>query len=214
MAGLVVAAALVAIVAAGCGGGSGSDSQVASLGPSAAASTTADPGGATTSASGNPRDTVLEFTKCMRANGVDIPDPNFSQGGNFSIGPGRGSGANIDPGDPKFRAAMDKCRPILQSIQQQISPEQRQAFQDAALEFAQCMRSNGVDIPDPDFSQGPGGQGGFGFFAGPGGGPNGNINPGDPKFRAASEKCQSVFDDLRDRFGPPGGGGTTTGDGN
>lgn len=55
------------------------------------------------------------------------------------------------------------------------SPSQSLDPQDAALKFAQCMRQNGVDMPDPDSS------GGIRIRANPG-------NQG--KVQAAMKKCQ------------------------
>jgi hypothetical protein len=60
--------------------------------------------------------------------------------------------------------------------------EQFQAFQD-------CLREQGVELPDPGQGQ-PGGPGAGGF------------DPSDPDFRAAMEACQ---DDLPEGAGPGGG---------
>jgi hypothetical protein len=49
---------------------------------------------------------MLDFTKCMRENGIDMPDPDPNAGAGIKIKPGDG----IDPEDPKFKAAMEKCR--------------------------------------------------------------------------------------------------------
>ena len=57
------------------------------------------------------------------------------------------------------------------------------------------MRQNGIDMPDPDFSTGPGGGGGL--FR--------NGDRSDPKFQAADEECRSAFQNLPGPFG----GGTT-----
>jgi hypothetical protein len=55
---------------------------------------------------------VLEFTKCMRDHGVDMPDPDFS-GGGVVMG---GSDSKIKPGDPKFQNASEACRDKLGPI--------------------------------------------------------------------------------------------------
>jgi len=186
--------ALAACAAAGllltaCGG---SDSpEVANLGGSA--TTTED--GETTEAEEDPEEAMLAFTECMRDEGIDLPDPTFSEdgegGSRFQVGPGEG----IDPDDPDFQAAQEKCQPLLEGIQGRFDPEDREAFEDAALEYAQCMRDHGFDVPDPEFNDGPGG-GGFGIFQ------EGNLDPNDPDVRAAMEDCQSAFDGL----GPGPGG--------
>lgn len=59
--------------------------------------------------------------------------------------------------------------------------------EDAGLEFAQCMRENGVDVPDPE----PG-QEGFGFQIGDGSG----IDPSSDEFQEASEECGSILEDA------------------
>src|SRR5215207_9136871 len=57
----------------------------------------------------------------------------------------------------------------------------RERFQEAALKHAECMRRNGVDVPDPK----------------PGGGIVINDSEGDPeKVRAAEEKCRKHLEDL------------------
>ena len=51
---------------------------------------------------------MLAFAKCMRKQGIDMPDPNFAgEGGGFTfeIDPN-----GVDPNDPDFRAAEQKCR--------------------------------------------------------------------------------------------------------
>jgi hypothetical protein len=107
-----------------------------------------------------------------------------------------GPGGAFDPNDPDFQAAQEACREHLEAIRGQFDPEDRQAFQDAALEFAQCMRDHGIDFPDPEFSEGPGG-GGQMLFGGEG------IDPNDSDFQAAQAECQQVFEDLG--IGPPPG---------
>ncbi len=61
------------------------------------------------------QDTFLEFAACMRDNGYDIPDPDFSGdtfGGFFEMG------ENIDPNDPAFLEAMGQCQDIFTRFQQ------------------------------------------------------------------------------------------------
>jgi hypothetical protein len=64
---------------------------------------------------------------------------------------------------------------------------QRERFEDAAVKFAQCMREQGIDMPDPE-----GGR--IELHAG---GPGG---PSPEKVEAAQEKCQPV---LEEAGGPP-----------
>ncbi len=194
-----VAAALFGLLLAACGGGD--SAEVANLGTD----TTATEQGAGDDAPSDPEEAILAYTQCMREEGIDLPDPDFSGE------PGQGGGflgqAGIDPNDPDFQAAQEKCGSNLQAIQGNFDPENQQEFQDAALALTQCLRDRGFDVPDPDFSQGGPGQGG-----GPGGGGGGGIlgdsglDPDDPEVQAALEECQEqAFGDLD--IGPPGGPG-------
>jgi hypothetical protein len=50
------------------------------------------------------QEAALAFAKCMRAHGVDMPDPTFSGNGRVS----QQAGGN--PDDPKFQAAQKACQ--------------------------------------------------------------------------------------------------------
>ena len=81
------------------------------------------------------------------------------------------------------------------------SPRNSQEFQDALLEYAECMRDHGIDMPDPEFS----GDGGvsIGRRVGPGG-----ADPADDEqFQADMEACS-------EEAGLPGPGGPTVGGSN
>ena len=201
---LLAGVAAVAFLAAGCGGSGGSP-QVAQLGTNAAST---DPSSTTTNGTPSRQDfqtAILAYTRCMRANGVQMADPNF----NGSGGGGCFFRLNRPRNDPKFRQAQSKCRSKLNAIRPQFTPAQQQQFQQTALKFAQCMRKHGVNVPDPSFNGG--GGGGRGLFGG------GNINPNDPKVRTAIQACRSVFSGngrgRRGGFffgGPPPGGGSSS----
>ncbi len=129
--GAVLAIPLLVTLAA-CG--SSASSQVASLNTSASpsASTTAD---ASTS--------QLAFAKCMRENGVDMPDPDPN--GGFGAGQ-----RNINPTDPKFQAGLKKCQSLMTSGGQ-MNRTFDAASQQKMLDLAKCVRQHGVDMPDPQF---------------------------------------------------------------
>jgi hypothetical protein len=57
-------------------------------------------------------------------------------------------------------------------------------FQDAALEYAQCMREHGVDMPDPEFE----GEGGV-LQRGP-------ESVDQDEFEAADEECHDIMDEV------------------
>ncbi|MFI0443964.1 hypothetical protein [Actinomadura sp. 6N118] len=123
----------VGLVLGACGSAEGSG--VASAG-----------GGKTVSASPSrslsPEEADLKFAQCMRENGVNVPDPKpGTDRRDIRLG-----GKGIDRS--KLEAAMKKCRPFLEAggrMPDLKDPKVR----DAATKFAQCMRQNGVNMPDP-----------------------------------------------------------------
>jgi hypothetical protein len=60
------------------------------------------------------RDAALKFARCMRAHGVDVPDPQPGAGG-IVIGKRSGSTSKIgpDPDSPTFRRAEEACSSFL-----------------------------------------------------------------------------------------------------
>lgn len=68
-------------------------------------------------------------------------------------------------------------------------------YRDAALEYAECMRDHGIDMPDPTFDE----DGGTRVVMGPGEGGGPDVGPdGQPseEFRAASEACQPILEEA------------------
>jgi hypothetical protein len=179
---LLLALATLGVAAAACGG-SGSDPEVAQL---PAESEAAPPSTATTpSGSKDPRDILVDFTRCLRDQGVDVPDPDF--GATPGEAQERLREAGVDLDDPRVQAAIRTCQPLLLGILQTLTPEQVQAFRDAIVDYARCMREHGVDLPDPDFSKG------LQLFGG-------SVDQSDPAFRAANEECAKIFQGLGDPF--------------
>lgn len=93
------------------------------------------------------RENGLKFAQCMRNNGVSqFPDPDSS--GTLTI-ENVVNGTSVDPNSPTFQQALTACRDLEPAgfMGQKRSAQQQQA----ALQFAQCVRDNGVkDFPDPD----------------------------------------------------------------
>ena len=89
----------------------------------------------------------VKFAECMRDNGVsDFPDPEAS--GDLTID-GVLNGSSLDPNSPAWKAAMDACKDLQPpgfTGDEDVTAEE----EEARLEFAQCIRHNGVeDFPDP-----------------------------------------------------------------
>jgi hypothetical protein len=174
---LAVAAAGSALLAAGCGGGS-SGAQVAQVGTTSSAASRSSSSGS--SGRGNP----TAFSACMRRNGVpNFPDPDSN--GRIRITGGRdasGRTFGVETDSPQFRKAQRACRK-LQPNSGKLSPEEQAREQQKALEFARCMRSNGVPkFPDPRFAP----NGGTLLRIGKG------VNPDSPQFKAAQKACQKL----------------------
>ncbi len=175
-------AAGFALGLAACGSSSSSSTAVAGTGTA----------GTGTAGTGNRLQARVNLAKCLRAHGVNVPDP--TSGG----GPGGGGGG-------VFRSLRDIPPTQQQSLRQacasqftaafpllNASPAQRAQFQQQLVKFAQCMRSHGVNIPDPTTT----GTGGFGF-----GRAFRSVDRNSPAFQSAATACASV----RPRFGRGGG---------
>ncbi len=122
--GLLAAIAAVALLGAGC------SNAPADTGNNAAAA----------------REQAVKFAECMRNNGVgEFPDPDAS--GRLTID-AVANGSSLDTKSAAFQRALSACKDLEPPgfTGDKRSPEQ----QAAALQFAQCIRDNGVkDFPDP-----------------------------------------------------------------
>jgi hypothetical protein len=171
----VTSVALAALGLAACGGGS-SDG-----GNQASGSTTAQ---------------RADIQACLKKHGIEAPGgagggpppggapqggggaPPQGNGGGFPLG-GGGYGP---PGgnNSEFQKALKDCgidTPRRQQGNRQNSPQ----FRAAIKKFVSCVRRNGFDLPDPNLS---------------GDGPvfdQGKVDQSDPKFVAASKKCQDLL---------------------
>ena len=89
---------------------------------------------------------AILFAECMRDKGVrEFPDPDAS--GTLTIET-VANGTSIDTDGASFQRAITACKDLQPAGFTGFArtPEQQQA----ALEFAQCIRDNGVrDFPDP-----------------------------------------------------------------
>lgn len=168
----------VGLVAAACGGGGDEVADgVASLSDQAT-TTIAAPDGAISS----DEQALLAFTRCMRDEGVDLADPTVDADGNVGFSPAAlASLRDID--QDAARAAFTECADHLEGVSLGFELLQDAQFQDDLVAFSQCMRENGFDLPDPDFSA----------IAEPGGLYGDLIDPTDPDFEAAFEACEAVL---------------------
>lgn len=191
-------------VASGCGSTSSSDGGVAALDD---ASTTAESetGEDAADTEQDPQEAALEWAACMREHGVDVPDP-VVEGDRVTIRGGTGARRLDDVDSETFEKAREECGAPLGrgGGGPQLTPEQRQEMQDAMLEFANCMREHGVDMPDPEFS----GEGGRMLFRQRA---QGGIDPDNETFRKAQDACQDVLEDAMPERAGDGGPNLSTG---
>lgn len=147
-----------------------------------------------TARSDDPEEALLAFTACMRENGIDMPDPVIRR---FD-GSGTDSGAvdeaqpgeafALDPNSDEFRAAHEACEQHLEglgALEPGEAPELSAEEQEAFLNFAECMRENGIDMPDP-------GSGGMVIRPGS----ENDVDPTSDEFRAAEEECRSHLEGV------------------
>jgi hypothetical protein len=131
---------------------------------------------------------LVKFARCLREHGVDVSTPNSSSGGL--------SASSSNP--QQFEAAQRACRKLMPPAQKQsLSPAEQAKRQDDALKFARCMRSHGVEVPDPQI-----GKGTIKIQRGKPGG----LDPSSPSFQAAQKACQG----LLGKFGPKAGAVTSS----
>jgi hypothetical protein len=134
---------------------------------------------------------TLQFTDCMRTEGIDLPDIRIGADGRPQLGD---ISDRVDIASPEFAAALDECAPLLSeagALDLGSDPELQAVVQDQLQRFSECMREEGVDdFPDPV----PGFTGtGLPY-------PMAEIPLSDPEFADAIEVCQQqvAFTGLND----------------
>ncbi len=197
-------ASVLLIAAFGVGIGACGSSSSSSSGAAAVSGTSV----ASTSARYQAR---LNLAKCLRSHGLNVPDP--SPNGGAAGGGGGGGGGGIFRGlanvpRTQVQAALQACQQYVKQAfpAANLTPAQQAQFRQEFVKYAECMRSHGVNIPDPSTTTGTGPGGGFGFR-----GAISSTVRNSPAFQSANTACRS----LRPRFGrgaagggPGGGGGT------
>jgi hypothetical protein len=172
------ALAAVAVLVVACSSAAAGP-QVASLGRHHAGA--AGPHGLTTAQSDQD---MLNFTRCMRAHGVNMPDPRHI--------PGHAGLSLQFPGAtpaPNTRAATAACthfiQPIIQAKQAGAAAALSPARLAALTSYARCMRARDIAMLDPtsygelNLGRVPGISGDFGRYS--------------PQFRAADAACRHLL---------------------
>lgn len=165
---VIVAVAAIALLACGCAQRDERHPLAIAIAgtPQAAAAASGKPRPAPT-ASVDADDALLKTAQCLRANGVDVPDPGSPEDKTWKY-----------TGD---QATMQKALKACEKYVSQIpNPLDDPKTRDQLIQYARCMREQGIDMPDPPQV-------------------NANLDPNDPKLRKAAEACAKQL---------PGQGGT------
>ncbi|MEV1090877.1 hypothetical protein [Streptomyces microflavus] len=102
-------------------------------------------GGSASDTKKTKEDQALEHRKCLREQGLKIPEPKPGEAG---------VGITLDGGDMS-RKEMEKAFKACQDKAVGGGPKElTQAEKDKMVAFARCMRKNGFDMPDPKFDGG------------------------------------------------------------
>jgi len=151
---------VLALVAAACSD-SGDSAEIATLETDSAIASQSD-----SEAGGDPiaqsEAAMLAFTQCLRDQGIDVDDPTMDADGNMQLPP-----INIEmpdvvtdpdelPDMSEFEDMIAPCEEHLEGVVSTFSSADTTEIEDMLLAYAECMRDNGVDMPDPDFSSGGG----------------------------------------------------------
>ena len=169
-----------AVLAAGLGACGSSSSSTASRSNAAGAT------GAPSAAQFQAR---LNLAKCLRAHAVDVPDPTTA-----SSHYGRAL-LRIARNYPQaqLKAAEQACRQYLfQGFPQlALSPAQQAQRIQQEVQYAECMRSHGINIPDPNRTS-P--ATGLALLLS-------SVDRSSPAFKAANAACASLRPKRRDAAG-------------
>ena len=123
---------------------------------------------------------LLSFAECIRGEGFEIDDPTVDADGNVVL-PRPNAGTQGQGPPDGFVEARDACAEFLEGVEIGVQGGDQTGRQDQLLEFAACIRDNGFDLPDPDFSVG----GGRGLLQ--------EIDQADPAFQAAFSNCDDIL---------------------
>jgi hypothetical protein len=190
----VVLAVLASVILAACGSSSNSSSASTTTSASTSTATTGKAAGAAGSR-------FAALRECLQKNGITLPKrPTGGKrppaGGGF-LGGGAGGAPKLPAGVTRaqYEAAIKKCGGSSRGSFAGAGAARfnTPAAKQALAKFAACLRTNGINVPEPNTSgKGP-------IFSSKG------LSTSSPKFVAAESKCRG---DLQGVFGTrPGAGG-------
>ncbi len=176
---------VVAVTGAACTTSRESAGTAGDAGEQAATTTTTAPTTTTTATvTLGPEAATVEFTACMRDQGIEVPDIRLDDQGRPMLDD---AFAAADPSSLELRGALATCASILTqsgALDLSTDPELQALIVEQLKVFSECMRDEGVtEFPDPS----PGFDGTGSPF------PLERIPLTDPAFQDAVIACQ---DDL------------------
>jgi hypothetical protein len=189
----VLVLVLASLALAACGGSSSTSSSTTATSSASASATTPTTGGRAGAAGGR----FAAVRECLKKDGITLPTrkPGQAPGAGGFLG---GAGPALPKGVTKaqYEAAIKKCGgfprgsvPGGRGFRGFSTPAAKQAL----AKFAACLRSNGIDVPEPNTTgKGP-------VFDTKG------INTASATFKAAETKCRSAL--LGAIRGRPGANG-------
>ena len=129
---------------------------------------------------------MLEFAQCLREQGFEVGDPTVDADGNVQLPPieftSEVTGDDPEEGLAELNERIASCEEHLEGVVMTGDSSDASAFEDTLLEYTQCMRENGYDMPDPDLSSGGGII---------------DLGSGEGKeFEDADTACHHLLDDL------------------
>ncbi len=131
-------------------------------------------------------DRALAFADCLRDEGLDVNDPTVDATG--SVDMTTLSDGNVAQLLSENEAAFDSCQPLLEGGN--FGPGggefDQTEIQDQLVEFAGCLREEGLDVRDPDISGG---------LAAAAGGPEAlfGLDLQDPQYEAEVNACSGLL---------------------
>lgn len=159
---------------------------------------------------------ALEFSQCMRDEGLDLPDIGVDADGNPDLRSAFVE-SGIEPGSDEFTAAMETCGELLDGAGfggGRAGLADDPAVEDAFVAFSECLRDEGLDVGDLQLGAPADGQGAQrGQGAAQGGFADRNsrlaarldLDIEDPAVADAISICSPVLDDVLAGLGPGGG---------
>lgn len=144
-------------------------------------------GGAEVSASDE--EAALEFAQCLRDEGIDVTDPEVGADGSIDL---LSIFGDVDPGSVSDdqQAAGELCADLLEGTNLLPGQDDLSANEAALLDFAQCLRDEGIDVTDPDVNAIGGGGVGAG---GPQAAFGEAFDLADPDVEAAVVVCAPIM---------------------